>query len=233
LGLDLGKEAGPTALAVAERHRRPLPEGPARLESCYGVRHLQRWPLGTDYTDIVSDLAALLAQPPLAGEWPLLCVDKTGVGDAVCEMLQAARLPAALRPVVITSGQAATWGADGSAHVAKQHLVGAMHRVIQSDRYKVAPIPERALLDREMSTFQVRVSAAGRELYESWREGDHDDLVLAVAIMVWCGENWGNCQYPAVRLPSKPAYQALREKYESGRSEARRVGLFGLGRRRW
>jgi hypothetical protein len=26
--------------------------------------------------------------------------------------------------------------------------------------------------------------------YEAWREGDHDDLVLAVAMACWCGERY-------------------------------------------
>jgi len=32
---------------------------------------------------------------------------------------------------------------------------------------------------------QVRVSATGHEQYGSWRDGEHDDLVLAVAMACW------------------------------------------------
>jgi hypothetical protein len=28
------------------------------------------------------------------------------------------------------------------------------------------------------------------ETHEAWREGDHDDLVLAVAMACWCGERY-------------------------------------------
>jgi hypothetical protein len=33
--------------------------------------------------------------------------------------------------------------------------------------------------------------ATGHESPEAWRERDHDDLVLAVALAVWCGERCG------------------------------------------
>ena len=31
---------------------------------------------------------------------------------------------------------------------------------------------------------------SGNETFESWRERDHDDLVLAVALAAWLGERW-------------------------------------------
>jgi hypothetical protein len=31
---------------------------------------------------------------------------------------------------------------------------------------------------------------AGPRSYGSWREGSHDDLVLAVAVAAWYGERW-------------------------------------------
>ena len=53
VGLDLGKTQDYTALAVLERSLLPpaVKDGPAL--ATYGVRHLQRWPLGTAYTVIV------------------------------------------------------------------------------------------------------------------------------------------------------------------------------------
>ena len=32
---------------------------------------------------------------------------------------------------------------------------------------------------------EVKVSAAGNEQFGAWREGQHDDLVLAVALACW------------------------------------------------
>jgi hypothetical protein len=44
-------------------------------------------------------------------------------------------------------------------------------------------------LARELQTFKIKMTAAGNETLESWRERDHDDLVLAVALAAWAGEN--------------------------------------------
>ena len=40
-------------------------------------------------------------------------------------------------------------------------------------------------LAAELAAMQVRVSSAGREQFGAWREGTHDDLVLAVALACW------------------------------------------------
>jgi len=34
----------------------------------------------------------------------------------------------------------------------------------------------------------VKVTTAGNETFEAWRERDHDDLVLAVGIAAWVAE---------------------------------------------
>ncbi len=34
----------------------------------------------------------------------------------------------------------------------------------------------------------MKITLAGNDTYEAWREGDHDDLVLAAAMAAWYGE---------------------------------------------
>jgi hypothetical protein len=41
-----------------------------------------------------------------------------------------------------------------------------------------------------MAEMEVRVGAQGRESYGAWREGTHDDLVLAVALACWGLRKW-------------------------------------------
>jgi hypothetical protein len=36
-----------------------------------------------------------------------------------------------------------------------------------------------------MADMRVKMTAAGNEQYEAWRESAHDDLVLAVALACW------------------------------------------------
>ncbi len=184
-GLDLGKSCDPSALAVGERRRRPAPDNPGRLESYYAVRFLKRWPLQTPYPEIVRDVAALLQRPPLrpTGEpRPTLALDRTGVGAAVADMFGAAGVNAAVWPVVITGGQGANWSSDGSAHVSKVQLVSTLQRAFHSGRLKVADLPERDLLDRELAAFRERVTANANLVYEG--QSAHDDLVIAVGLLV-------------------------------------------------
>jgi hypothetical protein len=50
-------------------------------------------------------------------------------------------------------------------------------------------LPEAATLTEELQNFQMKVSLdTGHNSYGAWREGAHDDLVLALACALWCGE---------------------------------------------
>jgi hypothetical protein len=44
------------------------------------------------------------------------------------------------------------------------------------------------LLVQELENFRAKVTTAKNEGLESWREGRHDDLILAVAVAAWLGE---------------------------------------------
>lgn len=185
LGLDLGKVQDPTALAILERRTRFHPER-LRWQNHYGIRYLKRWPLGTNYSAIVSQVAELVKQLP-AKVRPMLAVDETGVGKAVIEMVKAAQMKATISAILITSGSAVTFS-DGSWHVPKKELVSVLQVLLQGHRLKVADLPERETLVKEFTNFKVKITTAGNETFEAWRERDHDDLVLAVALACWLGE---------------------------------------------
>jgi hypothetical protein len=191
LGLDLGQARDYSALAVVERAREPHPDGGGRLVSRYAVRHLRRWPLGTSYTAVADDLAGLVRRPPLDG--PVLVVDQTGVGRAVVDCLAERRLAAALERVVLTGGRRASRSADGAWHVPKGELVGCLRALLASRRLRVAAVPERAALVRELLAFRVKITAAANETFAAGRERDHDDLVVAAALATWWGERHGEC----------------------------------------
>ena len=186
LGLDLGQAADYTALAVLERSWRRDPAG--RSVSHFAVRHLRRWPLGTSYPQIVADVDRLARTPPLSN--PLLAADQTGVGTAVVDLFRQARLPLRLRPVLITGGHE-TVSLGFGYHVPKKELVSVLQVLFQQRRIKVAPLPECETLVKELLSFKVKVTVADHETFEAWRERDHDDLVLAVALAAWLGEEEG------------------------------------------
>src|SRR5689334_13710545 len=72
-----------------------------------------------------------------------------------------------------------------------RQLVSTMQVLLQARRLKVAPaLAEAELLAREMANFRAKATTAPEQA-EPWREGAHDDLVLAVAVAAWQGERCG------------------------------------------
>ena len=91
--------------------------------------------------------------------------------------------------VSITGGERASYEA-GSWRVPKGLLVAQLQVLLQAGRLQVARgLPDAAVLVEELQNFQVRVTAAGHEQFASWREGSHDDLVLATALAAWAAEH--------------------------------------------
>jgi hypothetical protein len=186
-GLDLGQAADFTALAVLERRYAPDPREPARDLAHYDLRQLRRWPLGTPYTTVARDARELFAVPPLAGS--TLAVDRTGVGAPVVEMLRQAQINGQLVPIHITGGQHARRDEESRGWtVPKVELVSALQVAFQARRLRIARgLREAGTLVRELQDFRVRITAAAHETFGA-REGQHDDLVLAVAMAVWLSE---------------------------------------------
>ena len=184
-GLDLGQSQDFSALAVVERTSRPNPTRSGEDLYSFAVRHLHRWPLGTPYPQVVADVKALFGKPPLEGS--VLAIDRTGVGRAVSDLFRVAGISASVWPLTITAGERSRGGS-----VAKKDLVGAVQAPLQDRRLKLAEdLPLTPVLAEELAAFRVKVTLAGNETFEAWRERDHDDLVLAVAMAVYVGEFWG------------------------------------------
>jgi hypothetical protein len=76
--------------------------------------------------------------------------------------------------------------------------------LLDSERLDIPPtIKEATVLGKELRAFRAKVTAAGNETMEAdWRSRAHDDLVLALAIAAWLGE-----QAPP---PSGPPFVAAR-----------------------
>src|SRR5262249_19691509 len=128
---------------------------------------------------IVADVCDLVKRKPLCR--PTLIADSTGVGLAVIDLLRQAKPAAELKPVLITGGHVMTCE-RGTWHVPKKELVSVLQAMLQSGRLKIANVQDRELLVKELLNFKVKVSVAGNESFEAWRERDHDDLVLAASL---------------------------------------------------
>lgn len=69
--------------------------------------------------------------------------------------------------------------------VPKSELVSKLQALLHSGQLKIAAsLPDAAVLARELQDFRVRFTEAGNATFSA-REGQHDDLVLALALAVF------------------------------------------------
>jgi hypothetical protein len=197
VGLDLGQSTDFTALAVVEDGTRRS-EGRGRpLERYLHLRHLERYPLRTLYPDIAEAVATLLLDEhlspneydPSRGRYfrkaPELIVDQTGVGPAVTDILRKKGI--GFKAITITGGDSVHNVGSGRYRVPKRDLVSALEVAFHTGELKVAGgmklWPE---LRGELLNFRRKINLkTAHDSYEHWREGDHDDLVLACALACW------------------------------------------------
>ncbi len=173
-GVDLGQAQDPSAIGIIERR-----------EAERHLRHLERLPLGTPYPSVVERVSGLVRALPARSA---LVVDAGGPGRPVVDSMREQGLEPI--PVSITSGKRER-RANGMVYVPKRELVRGLVVAFESERLKIAKgLPLAEAFIRELQAFQVRLTAKGRDTYAA-RSGEHDDLVLAVALAVW------RCQSPS------------------------------------
>ena len=201
VGLDLGQSQDYTALSILER----LKNG---NEYVYHVRHLERI-RGTPYPSIVDKTAKIMQSPGLSG-CASLVVDQTGVGAPVVDLFEKA----GLEPVgVLIHGGDRASNEGKSWRIPKRDLIGVLQVLLQTERLKVAgKLKLGPVLSQEMLNFRVKIDPmTAHDSYSAWREEDHDDLVLSVALAAWWGEN-GAKEVPIVR----PGVVRRRSKWRRG-----------------
>lgn len=196
VGLDLGQANDYTALGILHQK---FVESRHRFE--YELPYLERV-RGMPYPLIVDKVEALLKKPELqASEPPLLIIDKTGVGAPVCDMFNPkfmqmhdnfqsnmVALNKNVIEITITAGHTPS-RVIGGYHVPKRDLVFALLAIYQSQRIKVAEaLPLAEPLKGELTNLKLKINASGHDSYSAWRESEHDDLVLCLALSAWYGE---------------------------------------------
>ncbi len=220
VGLDLGQARDFSAIAVAEMvgvgtgewdevvvnssevmacvrgdeyTPKPRMQRVQRTVPRFDIGHLERLPLGTTYPavgqhtrELLNRLVTMQPTPNVA-----LALDFTGVGRPVADMFLAAGLPCAAYPITITGGDAVSQ--DGNEYrVPKRDLAGVIQVLLHAGRLKIAAaLPRAGTLTEEMKNFRVKISDKGHDSYGAWREGEHDDLILATALACWGGTNIG------------------------------------------
>jgi hypothetical protein len=198
VGLDLGQRQDHTAVAVVERMEQARAQvdwidyatRTRGMRTVYGLRHLERMKLGTPYTRVVARVREMVRSPALAGNVTVVA-DATGVGGPVIEMLREAGLGCEIAAVTITGGLAESRD-RGVWRVPKRDLVTCLQAMLDDGQLQFAAgLRELGALVEELRGMRMKISAEGRDSYGAWREGTHDDLVLAVALACWRARSRG------------------------------------------
>lgn len=198
MGLDLGQKQDYTALVTMQRveewtggvPRRvgPQPEGVKRELKEYQVQDARRFDIGTPYREVAQRVADMQRQLTTRGARCPVIADTTGVGLPVFEMLQEEGIRS-LRGITITGGDSVS--REGRIwRVPKRELASAVQVLLQNGLLAIRKALQFApVLRSELQNFKVEITRSGHDTYEAWREGDHDDLVLALAMACWFAEH--------------------------------------------
>ena len=147
---------------------------------------------------IIRGLECTLARPPLLGKYMLL-VDHTGCGRPVVDQIRHRGLECL---AVSLHGGDSVSHVGSNYRVPKRDLAGAVQVTLQAQRLRLAEaLALTPILTQELLNFRVKIDpATAHDSYSAWREKDHDDLVLALALAVWWGERLAGDRVPGLDL---------------------------------
>jgi len=183
LGVSLGQASEFSAICVLEQSA--IESGEERPRNRYGCRFLKRWPLGTTYPTIVSEISKWVGNPPLRDG--RLILDGTVVGRPVVDLFRKGNLPVKLEPVTITGGQVEAL-IHGWYQLPKHILISGVQVLLQERRLQFArSLPETHTLVKELHNYRLDPPKVATDFYDP-RQRQNDDLVLALALACWWGE---------------------------------------------
>jgi hypothetical protein len=184
-GLDLGQRRDHSALVVVEKIENRRAFMGTEFERLV-VRYVERMALGMPYPQVVERVREIVRCDELApfsnqtrGRCTLT-VDATGVGAPVIDMLNAARLGCPVMAVTITGGERAS-----GQCVPKQDLMAELLVLLDSRKLTIGKLREGQRLVKELGEVRAHVNASGRTRLGAERSGEHDDLVIALALACW------------------------------------------------
>jgi hypothetical protein len=192
LAIDLGQAMQPTALAVIEQETE-WTRGWSAENRALRLRHLERLSLDVGYGRLIDRIRDLLTtlRPKEQADKSDLIVDITGTGRAVGELMRQRGFDPIT--VTITGGTEVVQDRKNFTdwRLPKVELIGGLQVAYQTKRLTVAKEMELTpLLTDELQRFKIKPPTLNPNDPESWREGQQDDLVFAVAMGVWrAGQN--------------------------------------------
>ena len=191
VSLSLGTVAEPNALVMVQPRTEFKESGGDRWsrdsKNYFDVTLIERFPAGRPITAIVARACELISDKRLADNYTLL-LDITSTGAAPARAFEGR----GIYPVLVdVTNTAAAEQAGTSRRVPLRDVIGAAQMVLQTARLKVASELELAeTLVADLTAFDPKPVARNMDL----RGGRNADLVFALAVALWWGDNltWGD-----------------------------------------
>ncbi|KPV64953.1 MAG: Terminase-like family protein [Candidatus Bathyarchaeota archaeon BA1] len=156
-GLDLGKQVDYSVLAVVQKTE----DGRVRLI------HKRQFPLGTPYPDVV----AYVTRAHQVFNFEGLCVDKTGIGDAIVDELEAIEVPN-VKGIFFADIEK-----ENMLNYLKLLMEKGLLKILGDDKQLIAQINEQQYEYLRPKTAQERIHL------KFWHPpGRHDDQLYALAL---------------------------------------------------
>lgn len=169
------------------------------------MRHLARIPLDASYPDTVERIGKIIAAPEIEAQercyGPIVVLDITGSGMPIVGLFERADI----RPILVSiSGSSAReeqiefndW------RIPKIDLVGNLRIMFEAGRLQMAQQLDLVpMLMDELRAFKMRPPRIDPNDPETWREGQSDDLIFAVAVGAWRAN-----RYTPVIKPAEERY---------------------------
>jgi len=180
VGVDLGKKRDPATVAIVEKQEAAQPWMRPVYEELL-LRYLERLPLGTPYPAVVERLKKIVARVGPC----VVAVDATGVGEPVMDLLRRAGLGCEVIGVTLTGGERERFDGRGW-NVPKQNLISGVQVLLEQEGLKIARrLREAGQLVKELTDMRAVAKGRGRVRLGADGYGEHDDLVMAVALACW------------------------------------------------
>ena len=191
VSLSLGTMAEPSAVVVidprTEFGRREKQTKKRDSENHFDVTHIERFPAGRPIPTIVARVAKIMSDKRLAKNCHLL-LDITSTGAAPLRVFESSGLYPESIDLTNTGSEERSGGVQ---RVPLRDVIGAAQVVLQTSRMKAASALELApTLVGDLQSFDPKPAARGLDL----RGGRNSDIVLALAVALWWGDNliWGD-----------------------------------------
>jgi hypothetical protein len=229
VGFDIGQVHDPSGIVLVDRYYVPTSDlytddeslrsesSWVNVERRYDVTEIDTWkdvPYQTQVDRIIKLMLGI-------EEHVTLAVDATGCGRPVVEMLYAeinrvkwyerGYKPPSPAFIQIHGGNTVTRN-GAILNVPKRDLCSAPLVLFQNEMLNISEdLEHAATLKRELLKFKVKINiATGHDAYEAWRENDHDDLVLALAMACWVAERFlykpDRVEVPGIVIPDAPVF---------------------------